>query len=50
MKVRLLKPARITHKAGDTVEVSPETAAFLVAVGAAERAPEKQTKKATKKE
>lgn len=35
MKLLLLKPARIRHEAGDTVQVSPAEAAFLVSVGAA---------------
>lgn len=52
MKVRLIRPARITAKAGETVEVSPVEAAFLVStrsavyVSAAKEtpaAPEKQT-------
>lgn len=35
MKVRLLRDSRINHAAGDTVDVSPETAHFLVSVGSA---------------
>ena len=35
MKVLLLRAARINHKAGDAVEVSPEQGAFLLSVGAA---------------
>lgn len=52
MKVRLVKPARIRHNPGDIVEVSPETASFLLAVGAAVAAPEdkKPAKKTAKKE
>lgn len=36
MKVRLLRDARINHKAGETVEVSPAVYDFLVSVGSAE--------------
>ena len=36
MKVRLLRDARINHKAGDIVEVSPEQYAFLLSVNGAE--------------
>ena len=36
MKVRLLRAARITHNAGEIVEVSPDQAAFLLSVGSAE--------------
>lgn len=36
MKVRLLRPARITVNAGEIVEVSPDVAAFLLSVGSAE--------------
>lgn len=36
MKVRLLRAARITHKPGEIVEVSPGEAAFLLSVGSAE--------------
>ncbi len=35
MKVLLLRDARIQHKAGETVEVSPAVAEFLRAVGSA---------------
>ncbi len=35
MKVRLLRQARITVKAGEIVEVSPAEAAFLVSVQSA---------------
>ena len=35
MKVRLLRDARITHKAGEIVEVSPSEFHFLVSVGSA---------------
>lgn len=36
MKVRLLRDARINHKAGEIVEVSPAEFNFLVSVGSAE--------------
>lgn len=36
MRVKLLKDARIRHKAGEIVEVSPAEYNFLVSVGAAE--------------
>ena len=35
MKVKLLRDARITHKAGEIVEVSPAEFNFLVSVGSA---------------
>lgn len=35
MKVRLLRDARINHKAGEIVEVSPAELHFLVSVGSA---------------
>lgn len=35
MKVKLLKPARINHKAGEIVEVSPTEYAFLTSLGSA---------------
>ena len=44
MKVRLLRQARITVKAGETVEISPAEAAFLVSVRSAVYVPaEKKT-------
>lgn len=45
MKVKLLRDARINHAAGEIVEVSPETANFLVSVGSATRlgAPKAET-------
>lgn len=36
MRVRLLKQARITHEAGEIVEVSPAQVGFLLSIGAAE--------------
>lgn len=35
MKVRLIRDARITVKAGETVEVSPAVGAFLLSIGSA---------------
>lgn len=35
MKARLLRDARINHKAGEIVEVSPAEFDFLVSVGSA---------------
>lgn len=35
MKIKLLRDARINHKAGEIVEVSPAEKAFLVSVGSA---------------
>ena len=35
MRVRLLRDARINHKAGEIVEVSPAELHFLVSVGSA---------------
>lgn len=45
MKVKLIRDARINHAAGEIVEVSPETADFLVSVGSAARlgAPKAET-------
>lgn len=50
MKVRLVRDARIMHKAGETVEVSPAEFQFLVSVGSAvpvteEKKPATKTKK-----
>ncbi len=54
MKVKLLQDARIKHKAGEIVEVSPAEFDFLVGIKAAEfveaePATEPKKKKATKK-
>lgn len=58
MRVKLLRDARINHKAGEIVEVSPAECHFLVSVGSAvevavnppvAEAPEKTTVKATRK-
>ena len=35
MKVKLLRDARINHKAGEIVDVSPAECSFLVSVGSA---------------
>ena len=47
MKVRLIRDAKIRHKAGEIVEVSPADADFLLAVGSAvpvKTAPKKKSK------
>lgn len=55
MKVKLLRDSRVTVKAGEVVEISPEAARFLISLGAAVEAEEEQpkpktsTKKTTKK-
>ena len=57
MKIRLLRPARITMNTGEIVEVSPDQARFLLSVGSAElvmpepkkETPEKATTKTTRK-
>lgn len=36
MKVKLLRDARIAHKAGEVVETTPAEGAFLISVGSAE--------------
>lgn len=46
MKVKLLRDTRIMHKAGETVEVSPAVAQFLLSIGSAVGIP---TAKKTKK-
>lgn len=48
MTVKLIRDARIKHKAGETVEVSPEEARFLLSVGSAVK-PEPEKKKTAKK-
>lgn len=35
MRIKLLRDARINHKAGEIVEVSPSECAFLTSVGSA---------------
>lgn len=37
MKILLLKPARIRHEAGETVNASPAEADFLLSIGSAQR-------------
>lgn len=39
MKIRLTRDAKILHKAGEIVEVSPAEAGFLLSVGSAIVAP-----------
>ena len=55
MKVELLNDARVWHKAGEIVEVSPAEAEFLLTVGAArpvekksKETPEQKTRKRSK--
>ena len=45
MKIRLLAPARIKYNAGDVVEASPAQAEFLLSIGNATLAEEKQETK-----
>lgn len=45
MKVRLLRDAKIQHKAGEIVEVSPAEANFLLSVKSAEKVAEKPKRK-----
>lgn len=50
MKVRLIRDAKIMHKAGEIVEVSPAEAGFLLSIRSAEKVEEKKpTRKTTKK-
>lgn len=59
MRVKLLRDARINHKAGETVDVSPAEFGFLTSTGSAVAVAEKsadvkaevkaETKKTTKK-
>lgn len=44
MKARLLKDAKIHHKAGEIVEVSPAQFKFLASIGVAVEAPKKKKK------
>ena len=57
MKIKLIRDSRITHKAGETVDVSPAEAAFLLSVNSAvevradeEQPQQKTTRKKTAKE
>ena len=43
MRIRLLRDARINHKAGEILEVSPAEGEFLLSVGSAEKIVEKAT-------
>lgn len=45
MRVKLTRDARIRHKAGEIVEVSPAEAGFLISVGSAVAAPGKPPEK-----
>ena len=47
MKVKLLREARIRHKAGEIVEVSPAEAGFLLSTGTAVEVREAQKKRET---
>ena len=49
MKVELLRTARIEHKAGEIVEVSPETYNFLLCVGSARAVEEEKEEEEVKK-
>lgn len=50
MKIKLLKAARIKHKPGDIVDVTPEEYMFLCSIEAAIPVKEKEApKKGTKK-
>lgn len=42
LKVKLLRDARIMHKAGDVVDVTPAECFFLVSVGSAEELKEEK--------
>jgi hypothetical protein len=44
MKVRLLRNQKIWHNAGETVEVSPAVADFLLSIGSAEIVTAKERK------
>lgn len=52
MKILLTRDARIKHYAGETIEVTPAEAAFLIGIGsavAAQQKPEKSERKTRKK-
>ena len=49
MKAVLIKDARIKHKSGEIVEVSPEEFNFLVSVGAAKSVETEKPKKGNRK-
>lgn len=48
MLLKLKRNARIMHKAGEVVEVSPEQAKFLLSLGSAEEVKKSVPKKAAK--
>ena len=50
MKLKLLRAARIRHEAGETVEVSPAEAGFLLSTGSAAIIPEEPQKRETPEE
>ena len=43
MRIKLLRDARINHKAGEILEVSPAEGEFLLSVGSAQALAEKAT-------
>lgn len=49
MKIILIRDARIKHSAGETVEVTPAEANYLISTGSATAAVEPPKKKGTKK-
>lgn len=49
MKIRLLRDSRILHKAGEILEVSPETARHLISLHSASAIEEAEKKAETKK-
>lgn len=49
MKILLTRDARIRHKAGETVDVSPAEANYLMSTGSAVAAAEPKKKKEPKK-
>lgn len=49
MKIKLLVREKIWHEKGETVEVSPDVADFLISIHAAEMIKAETPKKGTKK-
>lgn len=49
MRIKLLRDARIKHSAGETVEVTPAEANYLISTGSATAAVEAPKKKGAKK-
>lgn len=47
MKIKLLRAARIRHEAGETVDVSPAEAGYLLSTGSAVKAAEAYTERET---